>query len=46
MEIDQATMIDEKAFIFACGKNAEGDLGLGNSDAKVNLPKLIPTLPS
>jgi alpha-tubulin suppressor-like RCC1 family protein len=44
LEIDQATMIDEKAFIFACGKNAEGDLGLGNSDGKVNLPKNVAQL--
>ena len=36
-------IIEEKAFIWACGKNSDGQLGLGSiqSDGEVNLPKNI-----
>ena len=37
-------MIAQKAFIFACGKNSEGDLGLGHNDGRVNLPKNVAQL--
>lgn len=36
MEVEE--MQEKKAFIFACGKNSDGELGLGHNDANVKLP--------
>lgn len=38
MTIDE--IVDSSAFIWCCGKNTEGELGLGHEE-KVNLPKNV-----
>ena len=38
MTIDE--IIENQAFIWCCGKNTDGELGLGNED-RVNLPKNV-----
>lgn len=40
LELSITDIVDLKAFIWATGKNADGELGLGNEE-KVSLPKNV-----
>ena len=41
LEMTKDQIIDEKAFIWACGRNIDGELALGMGKESVNLPKNV-----
>lgn len=40
LELSIDEILDKQAYIWCCGKNSDGELGLGNEE-KVNLPKNV-----
>lgn len=38
LELTIEEIQEKKAFVFACGKNSDGELGLGHNDPSVKLP--------
>ena len=42
--MDSEEIVEKKAFLFACGKNADGELGMGSNGGEFNIPKNIEQL--
>lgn len=44
LNLTEEEIVSLKAFIWACGKNSDGELGLGYKDGEVCLPKNVDQL--
>ena len=47
LDMTNDEIVDQKAFVWACGRNTDGELGLGytsNKDGEVSMPKNVKQL--